>query len=473
MLFTSNIFIFLFLPCIILFYYLIQKRFRNIFLLFASLLFYAWGEPKFVLVMIGSIVFNYFMALLISSSKKQLVRNVLLILTLAGNLSILFIFKYLNFVIENINRIGFDVTKKEIVLPLGISFFTFQALSYVIDVYRGQAQVQKRIQNFGLYISFFPQLIAGPIVRYQTIAKQIDERHENFVDFCAGVKRFIVGFAKKVIIANNMAIIADDAFIMPDVERSVLYAWIGALAYMFQIFYDFSGYSDMAIGLGKMLGFHFLENFNYPYISKSVSEFWRRWHISLGQWFRDYVYFPLGGSRVKSKRRLVFNLFIVWILTGVWHGASWNFVLWGLMYFILITFEKLSGWPQKFRYSWQKTIYQLFTLSSVLLGWVLFRAWGTKAAFGYILSMFWGKGNTFLCGNAIASIQQYIVFFVVAILGATPIFGCLKDKVSTYKTRKLYHILDILSALFYLFIFFWSVSFIMMDQHNPFIYFNF
>lgn len=334
MLFSSNLFLFLFLPCVILGYYLLGKRFRNLFLLMASLVFYAWGTGKFVLVMIGSILFNYLMALIIDALDKPKLRRLCLILAVAGNLSVLFVYKYLDFFIANLNLLGFQLPLPSITLPLGISFFTFQAMSYTTDVYRGTAKVQKKPQNIGLYVSFFPQLVAGPIVRYQTIADQIDSRQETFDDFADGVKRFIAGFAKKIILSNNMALVADAVFAVPDSERSVLYAWMGAFAYAFQILFDFSGYSDMAIGLGKLFGFHFLENFDYPYISSSISEFWRRWHMSLGQWFRDYVYFPLGGSRVKTKGRLVFNLFVVWSLTGIWHGASWNFVVWGLMYFV-------------------------------------------------------------------------------------------------------------------------------------------
>lgn len=473
MLFSSNLFLFLFLPCVIVLYYILGKRFRNWLLLIASLLFYAWGEPQFVLVMIGSIIFNYFMALIIGKSSNTALRKAILAITVTGNLGILFIYKYLDFVIKNINALGFNIPLQNIVLPLGISFFTFQAMSYVIDVYRGTAKLQVKPQNVALYISFFPQLVAGPIVRYQTIADQIECRQETFTDFSDGVKRFIIGFAKKVLIANNMALVADAAFAMPDAERSVIYAWLGALAYAFQILFDFSGYSDMAIGMGKMFGFHFLENFDYPYISSSISEFWRRWHMSLGQWFRDYVYFPLGGSRVNSKWRLVFNLFVVWALTGVWHGASWNFIIWGLLYFVLIAFEKLTGYPQKFTHTWQKVLYRIFTLLCVLLGWVLFRALGAKAAVKYGLSMIGATGNTFMSNSVITTLGQYGIFFIIAILCSTPLFKRLGERIGASNNKTVRTIFSVLSIVAYIFILLWAVSYIMLGAHNPFIYFNF
>lgn len=472
MLFSSNLFLFLFLPCVICGYYLLPKGLRNLFLLIVSLVFYAWGEPSFVLVMIGSILFNYLLALLISLAKTQVLRKVLLIFCVAGNLGVLFLYKYLDFFITNLNLLGLDLPLQHIALPLGISFFTFQAMSYVMDVYMGTAKVQKKPQNIGLYISFFPQLVAGPIVRYQTIAHQIDHRRENLDDFSAGVKRFIQGFAKKIILSNNMALVADAVFAAPDAERSVIYAWLGAIAYTFQIFFDFSGYSDMAIGLGRMFGFHFLENFDYPYISASVSEFWRRWHMSLGQWFRDYVYFPLGGSRVKTKSRLIFNLLVVWFLTGVWHGASWNFIFWGLMYFVLLTLEKISGYPGKFTRKWQKGLYRVFTLLCVVTGWVFFRAETMTAGVQFCASMLGLTGNVFADAIVIRTLQQYGWFFLAAALCSTPIFKILKQKISSLVPHAA-SLLEWLSVPVCLFFLLWSVSYIMMGSHNPFIYFNF
>lgn len=472
MLFSSNLFLFLFLPSILAFYYLLRKEFRNYVLLFSSLFFYAWGEPKFVLVMICSIIFNYLMALLIDHFENSLNKRILLWCTVIFNLSLLFIYKYLDFFITNINYLGFNIPLKNIILPLGISFFTFQAMSYVIDVYRGNAEVQKNLVNVALYVSFFPQLVAGPIVRYQTIADQIQHRHESFEDFSEGVKRFIAGFSKKIILSNNMALIADAVFATPDQERSIVYAWMGAIAYTFQIFFDFSGYSDMAIGLGKMFGFHFLENFNYPYISKTVSEFWRRWHMSLGQWFRDYVYFPLGGSRVAHKVRLVFNLFVVWFLTGLWHGASWNFIFWGMMYFVILTLEKLMGIPHVFKRTWQKVLYQVFTLLCIIIGWVFFRSTSMTSAISFCKSMIGLTANVFLDDVVIRTYIQYRWFYLGAFLFSTPIFSILKDKFRL-RLRAATILFESISVLVYLFILLWSVSFIVIGSHNPFIYFNF
>ena len=345
MLFSSSIFLFLFLPLVLLIYYLPLGRFRqgqNVFVLLASLGFYAWGEPWFVLVMMGSIVVNYGFGLWVDHNQRHNhSARMPVILALVVNLGILFVFKYLTFTLGILNDLGAHFVIPGIELPIGISFFTFQALSYVLDIQRGHGQVQRSPLKVGLYISFFPQLIAGPIVKYETVADQIDHRKENWEDFSSGCARFVVGLGKKVLLANQLALVADRAFQLGGMgQLTTGFAWLGSLCYTLQIYYDFSGYSDMAIGLGKMFGFHFLENFNYPYISRSVTEFWRRWHISLSTWFRDYVYFPLGGSRVNSKGKHIRNLFVVWLLTGIWHGANWTFIVWGLFYFVLLMLEK-------------------------------------------------------------------------------------------------------------------------------------
>ena len=470
MLFSSNLFLFLFLPAVLGCYYLLSKRIRNPFLLLASLVFYAWGTGKFVFIMVASILFNYAMAMVLTRVKKLLWRRLALVVTIALNLSLLFVYKYLDFFITNINLLGFDLPLQHIKLPLGISFFTFQAMSYFLDVYMGRATVQKNPANVALYVSFFPQLVAGPIVRYQTIADQIQNRRETFDDFSEGVRRFIIGFSKKIILSNNMALVADAVFADP--QRSVVYAWLGAIAYTFQIFFDFSGYSDMAIGLGKMFGFHFLENFDYPYISASVSEFWRRWHMSLGQWFRDYVYFPLGGSRVKSKGRLVFNLFVVWSLTGIWHGASWNFVFWGLLYFLLLAFEKLTDIPRRLTAPAAKLGYRVFTLLCVVLGWVIFRAETLSDAMQFVGSMFCLTGKGFADGMVVRTLQQYWFFYLGALMCSTPVFKFLKERISRKSTR-ISQVVEFASVPVYGFLLFWSVSFIMIGSHNPFIYFRF
>jgi len=474
MLFTSNIFLFLFLPLTLAGYFLLHKPYRNTFLLLMSLGFYAWGEPKFAIVMVSSILFNYACAMGIHyAGGRAALRKALLAFCIVANLGLLFVYKYLDFFISNVNRFGLSIPLQKILLPIGISFFTFQAMSYVIDVYRGDVAVQKKPQHVGLYIAFFPQLVAGPIVRYKDIEAQIITREVTFDRFSAGVQRFLVGFIKKVLLANNLALIADAAFALPDAERSVAYAWTGAIAYSLQILFDFAGYSDMAIGLGKMFGFTFLENFNYPYISKSISEFWRRWHMSLGQWFRDYVYFPLGGSRVKSAARVVFNLFVVWLLTGIWHGASWNFITWGLLYFVLIALEKVTGYPDKFKSAAAKTAYRAFTLLSVLLGWVLFRADGGAAALQYGLSMLGLAGNTISCGNMVMTLREYWPYLLFGLLCSTQLFKNAAARLSRSVSPVIRVAYSVGSVAAYAFGFLWAVSFLILGAHNPFIYFNF
>lgn len=486
MLFTSNLFVFLFLPATLALYYMCDRRFKNAILLAASLLFYAWGEHRFVIIMVASILFNYSVALIIGwmrgSDKSS---RWLLYIAVIVNLSLMFVYKYLNFAVRilNHNPVGFVIPDPKIALPIGISFFTFQAMSYVIDVYRGNVEAQKKPWNAALYVAFFPQLIAGPIVRYTTIERQIENRKETFDDFSAGVKRFIAGFAKKVILANNMALIADKAFEIADPQRSVVYAWIGVIAYSFQILFDFSGYSDMAIGLGRMFGFHFLENFNYPYLSKSISEFWRRWHISLGEWFRDYVYFPLGGSRVEKKSALIRNLLVVWALTGIWHGANWNFLIWGLLYFGMITFEKLMNIPRGFNKKWQTVMYRIVTLLCIMFGWMLFRAANIPSAVGYLKSMFGTSGNTFSDDNVVYALREYKWFLLFAALCSTDAFkrlgvwlkgGFGQSARPGSKPMCIYNcVASVFSVLIPLALFAWAVSFLIIGAHNPFIYFNF
>lgn len=470
MLFTSSVFIFLFLPVVLFFYYVVFKKSRlwqNIFLFVASLLFYAWGEPAFVFVMLASICANYGFGLLVGKVKsKNKKAHWVVALSVVFNLSILFVFKYLAFtmgIIKELTNGGFSIPS--IALPIGISFFTFQAMSYVIDVYRGDGEVQKNPLNVGLYIAFFPQLIAGPIVRYQTIADQIQNRKESFEDFSYGIRRFVLGLAKKVLIANTLALVADNAFATDTSQLSVSFAWLGALAYTFQIFFDFSGYSDMAIGLGKMFGFHFLENFNYPYISKSISEFWRRWHISLGTWFRDYVYFPLGGSRVKHKSRLVFNLFIVWSLTGIWHGANWTFIIWGLLYFVLLTVEKLTSFDKKFNKL--PVLKHIYTLLFVVLGWVIFKSTSMEQAINYIGAMF-GSSGILVDNVTLFSLTENIFYFVFAIICSTPII-----KILVKKLPKNNIIIEILLFTGLGILLLLSIIYIVKSSYNPFIYFNF
>lgn len=474
MLFSSSVFIYLFLPATLLGYYVIfrkSRKWQNIFLCFVSLLFYAWGEPKFVLIMLMSIFMNWVFGLLVNNQKNKdniKAAKAIIGLTVIFNLAILFLFKYLTFASGVVFDVfGINTKIPDIALPIGISFFTFQAMSYVIDVYRGNGVVQKNILNVGLYISFFPQLIAGPIVRYETIADQIENRKENFNDFTDGFVRFIIGLSKKVLLANNFAVAADGLFdrLAGGTSISVSSAWLGAICYTMQIFFDFSGYSDMAIGLGKMFGFHFLENFNYPYISKSVSEFWRRWHISLGTWFRDYVYIPLGGSRV-NKARLIFNLFMVWALTGIWHGANWTFLVWGLMYFVLLTIEKMTGFGKFLEKA--KVFNWIYTMLFVVIGWVLFRANSISDAYVYIKSMFAANSNMFFDEVFKEYFMQVFIWLVFGILFSFPLVPVIKGKI-----KKDSIILNIVYIIVIICLFVMSISSIVSNSYNPFIYFNF
>lgn len=454
---------------------------RNGFVLLASLFFYAWGEPWFVFIMIISILANWFLALMIDRYRlSKTAAKYFLILSITINIGLFFIFKYLAFTISNLNYL-FDqhFYVPNIILPIGISFFTFQALSYVIDVYRtsstpskdgGGGQyltAQRNPLNVGLYISLFPQLIAGPIVRYSTIAEQISGRHETMEDFTYGIHRFIIGLFKKAVIANTIAISADQIFSLPAEQLTVATAWLGALAFTFQIYFDFSGYSDMAIGLGRMFGFRFLENFHYPYISKSVSEFWRRWHISLGSWFRDYVYFPLGGSRVKSKPRLCFNLLFVWLLTGLWHGAAWNFILWGLMFFVFICFEKLTGLEKYGNNYAGNALKWLYTFMIAVLGWVLFRSENLTQATAFYQVMFGLSSAAIFDKYTVFYSENNLWVFLLAILASTPLFSAA----ARYFFSKIPY--QYLYAPVMLLIWTAALCFMVHSTYNPFIYFNF
>ena len=390
------------------------------------------------------------------------------------NLGILFVFKYMNFVTENLQqplgKLGISVEITKYVLPIGISFFTFQALSYVVDVYRG-IPAQKNIAYLGLYISLFPQLIAGPIVRYTTIMDQMENRVITWDGFSKGMLRFLAGFNKKMLLANLLSKVADAAFAAD--ELSIGLAWFGAACYTLQIYFDFSVYSEMAIGLGQMFGFQFLENFDYPYSSKTVSEFWRRWHISLGSWFRDYVYFPLGGSRVKSKVRLIFNLAVVWMATGIWHGANWTFLLWGMLHGTVIIVEKLLDLPKKvWKTKTFPVLYQAFTLLIVVLGWVLFRAESVEQGIHYIRSMFGLNANPWLDASALFYFQEYAILFIAGVVCAVPIIEKCRNYIES-KISKAASVCEYTGAVVQLVLFVVSVSFLVMDAHNPFIYFNF
>ena len=470
MLFSSSVFLFVFLPLVLLVYYLPLRFWRggqNVWLLIASLFFYAWGEQWFVLVMMASILLNWAFALAVDRLKpRRRAAFAALSGSVACNLALLFVFKYLGFTLRAVDLLpGVDLEVPFIHLPIGISFFTFQAISYVVDVYRGDGEVQRDPLNVGLYIAFFPQLIAGPIVRYQTVAQHIRHRKETWADFSAGSCRFIVGLSKKVLLSNNLALCADAAFNAAPGDLSTALAWLGSIAYTLQIYFDFSGYSDMAIGLGRMFGFHFLENFDYPYISKSVSEFWRRWHMSLGSYFRDYVYIPLGGSRVKSRARLVFHLFVVWALTGLWHGANWTFILWGLYYFVLITVEKLTGLDKRLDRS--PVLGRILTLLLVNFGWVMFRAEGLHAALSFLLTMLGLGGSGLTDPTALLWLTESAWCLLAGLLLSAPLGRWLSRRTEQNALAALLYPLAMTALLLI------SLSYLVKGVYNPFIYFNF
>ena len=477
MVFSSILFTFLFLPVVLILYYMIKNdKWRNFVLLISSIGFYAYGEPTFVFVMIGSILVNYLFARLIDRSDKQATRRFFLICDVISNLLVFFIFKYLNFSLKMMNdifHVGVKVT--DIALPIGISFFTFQAMSYVFDVYRKDVEVQKSPFRLALYVAFFPQLIAGPIVRYKQIEEQIRNKREVSMErFGYGCQRFMIGFCKKIILANNFSNLAKDQFNILDFAgtgHSVIFYWLGAIGYSLQILFDFSGYSDMAIGLGHMFGFSFEENFNYPYIAKSVTDFWRRWHISLSSWFRDYVYIPLGGSRVKVPRHL-FNLFVVWILTGIWHGANYTFIVWGMTYYIFLVLEKYIILPEK-RTKAVQILWRVVTILLVVFNWVMFNAVGLGQGIHYQMAMLgiYSKNIQMFTPEVIRLFRDYLVYLVLGILAATPVvpaFTKLSEKNKSLKTA-----LDIVMPFCMIFAFLWAVSFLIIGAHNPFIYFNF
>lgn len=471
MVFSSLIFTFFFLPAVLILYYLAKDKYRNYILLVASLYFYSYGEPIFVFVMIGSISINYLMALLIDKFRSRKLAKICIVVDVVVNIGILFIYKYLDFAITVTNKLfRTNLRIIGIALPIGISFFTFQALSYVIDVYRDTVKVQKNPLYVALYISFFPQLIAGPIVRYSTIEEQISNRVCSVDLFSDGARRFMLGFGKKVILANNLALVAQSTFSCDFSNANPLYLWLGAVCFSLQIYYDFSGYSDMAIGLGKLFGFTFEENFNYPYISQSVTEFWRRWHISLSQWFRDYVYIPLGGSRVPLFKQIL-NIFIVWMLTGIWHGANYTFIAWGLGYFLLLVVEKVLIKPSERRNILFRVFWQVITLVCVNFGWVIFNSPTLKAGVKYCLAMIGHYGNRAAVGaDIIYSMHEYGVFIVLGIIFSTPVMKVIKGRV---ENTKFSYVLAIGEPVGYGVMLLWAVSFLILGAHNPFIYFNF
>ena len=469
MLFSSMTFIYVFLPILLLLYISAKKELHNFLLLAASIVFYAWGEPKYLAIMLLTILINYFAAVALEKTTKH--KKSILVLTIIANLSFLIYFKYFNFLIENYNHLFYgNIRALDVVMPIGISFYTFQALSYVIDVYRKECQAQKNIYKLALYICLFPQLIAGPIVKYHDVADQIEDRKIDFDKVNLGVKRFIVGLAKKVLIANTMGGIADKIFSQSPHDFSPIIAWLGSLSYTFQLYFDFSGYSDMAIGLGLIFGFRFMENFNYPYISKSITEFWRRWHISLSTWFKQYVYISLGGNR-NGQIKTIRNLGIVFLLTGIWHGAQWTFVVWGVWHGLFIILEKIAHikeFEAKSHAFYVQILRHLYCVLVFIIGWVIFRADDLGYAFEYVKNMFWclplnADGPTYTSAYYIGKLET--VIFVVALLCSMPIF---KNMLYAQKKSTKLVVNTWLLVLFYL-----STMTIVSNTYNPFIYFRF
>ena len=468
----------LFLPVTLLVYFLIPGRFimaRNAELLIASLIFYGWGEPKYILVMLASIVINYCLAIAIGRNKEKNNEHgakLMLIIDIAANLGILGFFKYTDFVIETVNGLaGTDLGLLGIALPIGISFYTFQTMSYVIDVYRGKVGAQKNLLILATYITLFPQLIAGPIVRYSDVENQLKLRSSGLDMISSGIRRFVIGFAKKILIANQMAVIWEEiyALVVAGEHPGAALTWFGAVAFTFQIYFDFSGYSDMAIGLGRILGFEYLENFNYPYISQTITEFWRRWHMSLSSWFKEYVYIPLGGNR-KGLPRQIINIAIVWALTGLWHGASWNFVLWGVYYGILLIFEKLfllkvlDKIPDKLSF-----IRHIYALVLVVLGWVLFNITDFSILGQYLSEMFAGGAGDH------AIISYYVssrgILMVIAAICSTPLIEKLFNKMDSF--LMFYTTKDMAETFLLVILFIMSIAFLVSGSYNPFLYFRF
>ena len=468
MVFSSLFFTFVFLPVTVILYYSLGKHLRNIVLLTASLFFYAWGEPVYVLLMCGSIMINYCISTFLGSNDASgRKRKLFLIISLVFNLGCLAYYKYFGMTLSAIASIGsWNLNAGTPALPIGISFYTFQTLSYVIDIYRGQIKPQKNLILFALYIAMFPQLVAGPIVKYADIESRLADRSINFEEFYSGMRRFLCGLAKKVLLANHIGLLWSEVKAMPGTEISVLMAWAGMLAFTLQIYFDFSGYSDMAIGLGKMFGFRFKENFRYPYIAQSISEFWRRWHISLGSWFKEYVYIPLGGSRV-SKWKLIRHLFIVWSLTGLWHGASWNFVLWGLYFGTLISIEKL--FLQKSMTRWPKAIRHMYLLLLVVIGWVFFEFTSLTDGLSFLRIMFGVGGNELIDNQAIVKLKAYTVLYIVCILAASP----WPKKLALLFKRIHGNIYKLAVNVYYCVLMFFSTAYMVGSTYNPFIYFRF
>lgn len=472
MVFSSLIFLFRFLPLILLIYYIVPGKFKNMVLLSGSLVFYAWSEPKYVLIMIFSTLVNYIFGILIEDFKKKdkiSASKYMVVASVIINLSVLGFFKYADLLINTANKLtgsGFHLL--EIALPVGVSFYTFQTMSYTIDVYRGNVAAQRNIITFGTYVTMFPQLIAGPIVKYKSVADELNNRKGNIDTFADGIGRFITGLGKKVLLANNIGNLWDTIKAVNPENMSVLSAWLGIIAFTFQIYFDFSGYSDMAIGLGKMFGFNFEENFNYPYISKSVTEFFRRWHISLGTWFREYVYIPLGGNRCSTYKHIR-NILVVWILTGLWHGASYNFMLWGLYYGVILILEKI--FLKKYIDRLPAFIQHIYTLLIVITGWVIFSFEDMGQLGRYLKTMFNVTGGEIYDAQSIYLLYTHVVLLIILIVASTPAAKKLVNRL--FEIIKSEAVKTVLANVFYVVVFAMVIAYLVDSSYNPFLYFRF
>ena len=461
MLFSSIPFLYYFLPLVVLVYFCLPKGAKNAWLLICSLVFYGWGEPKYVFLMIGTILLFYLCGLGIGYAKTAVWKKTFLIISVVVSLGLLAVFKYADFFVENFNAAtGLSVPLLRLALPIGISFYTFQCLSYTIDVYRGSAQVQKDPVSFGAYVTLFPQLIAGPIVRYVDVERELRSRTHSWDHVANGLRRFIIGLAKKIILADNFALLLQ--IFRQSAEPSVLFYWMYAIGFMLNIYFDFSGYSDMAIGLGRVFGFRFLENFNYPYLSKSVTEFWRRWHMSLGSWFRDYVYIPMGGNRVK-KWRWVFNILVVWMLTGFWHGAAWNFILWGLLFAVILLLEKWVPGLQKL----PGVLRHGYVLLLVCISFVIFNAQSLSQAGSDLAGMFGLAGLPALNDVTLYYLRSYCPLFVLGIVGATPV---VRNTANRIRTTRVGVVLEPVVLILLLLL---CTAYLVDGSFSPFLYFRF
>ena len=465
MLFSSITFLYYFLPLIIIFYFLVPFRFKNFVLLLFSLIFYSWGEPKYIILMILSIFCGYIEGLLVQKSVEKKYSRWVLACSCCIHLGLLGYFKYFDFLIENINALGGHLSPLRIALPIGISFYTFQIISYLIDVYRRDCNAQHNLISFGAYVSMFPQLIAGPIVRYKDIESQLLFRTHSISKASLGIRRFVIGLSKKVLLANSFGKLC--SIFLETQDPSVLYYWLYAVSFALQIYFDFSGYSDMAIGLGKLFGFEFPENFNYPYMSKSVTEFWRRWHMTLGNWFRDYVYIPMGGNRV-SKKRWFFNIAVVWFLTGLWHGAAWNFILWGLLFAVILVLEK--QWIGKLLEK-HSIISHFYVIGVLIISFVIFNATDLQNLRDILLVLFTGNGLPFVSHEFLYYFKSYGVLLFVGILGATPL--CKEIYSNLESKEKWDHAFTILEPLVLLILACIVTAYLINDSYNPFLYFRF